>query len=89
MIYSKIKAGVWVKYEDGNESGSILFKRKLVERKRALLASIAEIPPAPTDAELLEWAREHYPVVDTSVARQRLESELAVIEADLEQMVND
>lgn len=89
MIYSKLKPGVWVKYEDGSESGLVLFKRRMLERKAELRARLAELPKYPGDAELLEWAKQNYKAVDTSREKALIEANLAMIDEDLAQMVND
>lgn len=89
MIYSKIKAGVWVKYEENAETGAVIYRRKLVERKRTILDRLAELPTYPDDAELLTWARANYPALDTSRELQSLKQELESIQTDLDNMTAD
>lgn len=87
MIYSKIKAGVWVKYEEDAETGTLLFRRKLVERKQAIRERIQMLPEYPDDAELLEWAKKNYPVMNVNVEKNSLQNELDAINLDLDSMV--
>lgn len=89
MIYSRIKAGVWVKYEENAETGTVIYRRKLLERKRAILDRLSELPLYPTDSELLAWARANYPALDTSRELQLLNQELESIQTDLNFMVAD
>jgi len=89
MIYSRIKAGVWVKYEDDAEIGTILFRRKLVDRRREINERLAELPIYPTNAELLEWARERYPFASTEREQGLLQAELEMIQTDLDSTAND
>lgn len=89
MIYLKIKAGVWVRYDEGSETGTILFRRKLVEQKQELKARINELPTYPTNAELLAWAKANYPAPDTSAEYTTLTAKLNAIQADLDNMVNE
>lgn len=89
MEYARISAGVWVKYAPESETGTILFRRKLIERKQDLNDRLRELPGPPSNAELLAWAREHYPTRDTSRERDLITSELQSIQTDLDNTVND
>lgn len=88
MIYAKIKAGVWVKYEDTAEMGTLLFRRKMVERKQEINARLKELPESPSNAALLEWARENYPMMNYGPERESLVRELDAINADLNNMAD-
>lgn len=88
MIYAKIKPGVWVKYEDAAESGTILFKRKLVERRKEINIRLGDLPVSPSNATLLAWARENYPMMNYGPEREALAKELDAIENDLNNMVD-
>lgn len=58
---------------------------ELLEQELATLkARLAEIPPDPSEAELLKWAREHYPAtrMNTGVERARIEKRMAEIEKE-------
>lgn len=88
MIYAKIKAGVWVKYEDAVESGTILFKRKLIERRKEINTRLDDLPASPSNATLLAWARENYPMMNYGPERESLVRELDAINADLNNMAD-
>lgn len=50
---------------------------------RSLLRELENLPPSPTDADLLAWAREHFPGVDYEARRAFLEQKKIEIETDL------
>jgi len=53
-----------------------LDKEAMKQERAALLARLKAIPPAPTETELLAWARENWPQMDYSAERAALEARL-------------
>ena len=53
-----------------------LDKEAMKQERAALRERLKAIPPAPTETELLAWAREHYPAMDYSAEQATLEARL-------------
>lgn len=83
-MYIQLDDNKWIKVIDGKPS--ILIPIDLQEELQTINDRLAELPPDPTDAELLAWAKLHYPGLDYSAERNTLNNRKAELEIDLSNM---
>lgn len=84
MLYFKINDDEFVEVNKETKYPRVFSKKAISERKAAVEARLASIPKAPSDKELLEWAKKNYPATDYSAEVIALNSELADIKGQLE-----
>ena len=58
MQYFKANNDIYLGYDEVSKAASVISKKVL---KNVIDKLIQELPPTPTDAELLKWAKENYP----------------------------
>lgn len=85
MIYFTIdeKLGKYIEYNDKTDTVRVFIKSDLEKQNEDAQARLAEIPPAPTDKVLLEWARANYPIMNYANEKANLEKVISEGEATL------
>lgn len=58
MQYFKVNEDIYLGYDAINKTASVISKKLL---QSVIDKMIKELPPTPTDAELLKWAKINYP----------------------------
>ena len=71
-------------YDDETMASTLYRKSVLTAEKRAAEDRLAAIPTQPTNAQLLAWAKEHYPQMDYGPEIASLEAIIAKNAAILE-----
>lgn len=82
--YLEVDLDKWVKIE--NERATVLFPVSLQEELAVVNQRLSELPPEPSEAELLAWARLNYPGIDYSRERGILEARRMELDIDLTNM---
>jgi len=78
----KTKDGKQIVYENGVAK---VYDLKAIEAEKVELeASIATIPPAPTEKETLDWANANYPFFNREVERKSIQDRIDEISKVLE-----
>lgn len=83
----KIDADKFVEIDDSKTRSSIISKNEIEKEVLLLEQQIASIPPMPSDAELLAWARSVYPNADVR-NRDILESHIGDLNKKLEKLID-
>lgn len=86
MQYIKLSSDKFIQYDETNDTSRVIVKSELESQLTEAKARLAEIPPASTDKELLEWAKANYPFMDYSNEKQSLEQIISEGEATLASM---
>ena len=88
MLYFLIdeKLGKYVEVDETTNFASVLARDEVQKELDEATVRLKEIPPAPTDKELLAWAKENYPMVDYSAEIAHLEQIVTVSNTRLEGM---
>jgi hypothetical protein len=84
MQIFKIDKDKFIAYE--NDTAKVYSRVELLKQKEESLKRLEEIPPKPTDKELLEWARTNYPQVNYEVEKRSLEAKVAECKLLLEKI---
>jgi len=81
--YLSVDQDKFVKCDVERKVAIVLSISELQEEYRNVLKEIEDLPPPVSDADLLAWARQHYPGVDYEPRRAFLEARKTEIETDL------
>ena len=82
--YLQIESDKWTKVD--GEKAEILHPTELQNELVKINSRLNDIPPSPTDEELLAWAKLNYPGMDYSKEKESLVSRKSQIEVDLSNM---
>lgn len=81
--YIAVDQDKFVKYDLVSKISKVLSISDLQTELANVLNEIENLPPPPTDEDLLAWAREHFPGIDYEPRRAFLEQKKIEIETDL------
>ena len=77
MKYFKVDSDKYLGYDENNDTSRVISKKSL---KDLIDKLTKELPPTPTDAELLKWAKINYPgfssIEDQKKRIKQLQAEL-------------
>jgi hypothetical protein len=79
MQYFKVDLDIYLKYDGINKTVSIISKKALQE---LIIKLVKELPVYPTDDQLLKWAKQNYPGLD-SINDQKIRIKELKAEYDL------
>lgn len=74
MQYIKLTNDKWVEVDEDNNTSRVVVKSELENQIAVSTTRLAEIPPDPTDQELLDWAKINFPRMDYSTERRNLQN---------------
>lgn len=76
MDIFKIDEDLYIEYDLKTHYARMRSMKDDASERKKVESRIAELPPAPTDAELLAWARDNAPRFDYSIERVGLQIRL-------------
>lgn len=79
MTYFKIDPNKFIKYDESSNSVSIVLKSDIKAQRDAL----KNVPPVPSDAILLDWAKKNYPGIEQMGRDKEKIAELNQVLAEL------
>ncbi len=85
MKYIQLDKDRYVVVDDA-DNAKVVVKSELEKKVIEAEARLKEIPQAPTDEELLAWAKDNYPMMNYEVEKQALEKVIADNTAILEEI---
>ncbi len=86
-IVTRVNNNMWVIADDVAETAVVVRKREVRDQLQFLRAQIATLPEPMTNAELLAWAKEHYPQSGQEESRRKIRAEIDRLQGLLERLV--
>lgn len=79
MKYLNITKDKWVEVDETKDTATVFIASELIQTKSEFQERLKELPQAPSDEELLKWAKEHYPSMNYQVEKEYLETKISKI----------
>jgi hypothetical protein len=84
MRYINVEKDLWVEVDEKKRVSRVFDRKELEAELVQTEARLGEIPPTPSDKELLAWAKANYPMMDYGAEKASLLARKDEIDRKLE-----
>lgn len=67
----------YILFDETNNTSRVVIVPEVEKTIQKAQERLAQLPPEPSDEELLAWARENYPIMDYAKEKQYLEAQIS------------